>query len=121
MVRRFGKRQIATIVETMAADKNVRVKRPSLVTFLLSGDFARLPVASPAAFRDDKRRAAECEGWEIPIDSLGRKAEHSASTAESIRIWIPKNLDAIAECSLRDAVALSYDKWDGKVRLYRRA
>ena len=75
-------------------DKNARVKRDALVSFLLDGSYNRLSIVKQSLIDDPERRAEVIPmGWEIPQDSLGRcKGEPTASTRESVRLWIRQNL-----------------------------
>ena len=75
-------------------DTFARVKRPSLQDFFLSGDFAKLPALSPQVIDNRPRRITDHaeDGWEVPVDSLGRKGTADASQAQSILLWVKKNL-----------------------------
>jgi len=91
-----------------AIEHLARVQRPSLTEFVASGEFYRLPALTPAQVKDAAVRAYAhgAKGWEIPTDSLGRKADaavasHDAarSTAESVRLWLAKNMASLIEPS----------------------
>lgn len=71
-----------------------RVQRPSLQDFFLSGEFLTLPALSPSVIDNRARRVTDHadDGWEVPADSLGRKGTADASQAQSILLWIKKNL-----------------------------
>jgi hypothetical protein len=103
-----------------------RIQRPELLDFLL-GDFWKLPVLSSAAVKDAATRTYYHgdSGWIVPVGSLGRKGEEATaslkdarSTAESIRIWIGKNLP---EVDLQN-VAVAVETIDGEcfVAIYRK-
>lgn len=122
--KRYGKRQIETIIATMEADKAVKVVRPSLVDFILGGGFWKMAIASPAALNNDARRMAECEGWIVPDDSLGYTDDDGKPRAknphESIRLWCEKHLTDLSGVKIRDHISLVMES-DGTCRLYRRA
>lgn len=97
---------VATVLE--AIEHLARVQRPSLAEFVASGEFYRLPELSPAQVKDAAARAFKHgeAGWEIPTDSLGRKGEAAVatlddarSTAESIRLWLAKNMAELIDAS----------------------
>lgn len=93
------------------ATQDVRVQRPQLLEFLLTGGFASLPVQAPtlAGHRDTSK------GWEVPLTDRGRKASKmlaeigtkpsktqlaeisdatsDVGTVNSLRLWIEKNLE----------------------------
>lgn len=88
---RLGKRQFADALVDI--DRRSRVKRPSLTEFFLTGGFAKLPVVSTVVIDNPIRRYDEKpEGYEVPESDLGRVGEATASSAESVRLWIEKNL-----------------------------
>jgi hypothetical protein len=80
----------------------IRVDRPSLVEFFTPeqagrlSEFYRLPALSPACIANRPHRIIDHAdaGWTIPADSLGRKGVVTASTAQSILLWIKQNLAA---------------------------
>lgn len=74
-----------------------RVHRPSLQDFFLSGDFHKLPALSPQIIDNRALRILDhaSAGWEVPADSLGRKGSADSSQAQSIILWIKKNLAGV--------------------------
>ena len=78
----------------------MRVQRPSLQSFFIPAkagavsDFYKLPALSPGVIKNRGERILDhaSAGWEIPLDSLGRGKEVTPSTAQSILLWIKKNL-----------------------------
>ena len=76
-----------------------RVQRPSLLEFFLSGAFTKLPGLAPSVIDNRPRRVTEHadDGWEVPADSLGRKGVADASQAQSILLWIKKNLGDVID------------------------
>lgn len=71
-----------------------RVQRPALQEFFLSGEFHKLPALSPQVIDNRALRMLDHAeaGWDVPTDSLGRKGTADASQAQSIILWIKKNL-----------------------------
>lgn len=75
-----------------------RVKRPALADLFLSGAFYDLPVLDPAERTTPALRAhrgtADTKGWTLPLDEVGRTGRIDQSVANSVRLWVTKNLDA---------------------------
>lgn len=99
--QRFNDARRAAVADAMAT---ARVRRPSLEAFFLTNEFASLPqtpesdlratLVLPEPLRSERLRAMvdAGEAWAVPADSLGRTQRADNSTAESIRLWIKKNL-----------------------------
>ncbi len=90
----------ATVEKRLAAivKAGARVQRPSLVRFLLGGGFQSLPLTRQSIIDSPVRREAEATGWTVPVDSLGRGGEATASQTESLRLWVKKNLGIEGDC-----------------------
>mgnify|MGYP003338799100 CR=1 FL=1 len=61
------------------------------------GEFAALPETRQSIIDNPVRRRAEAVGWIVPESCLGRVGVPSASVAESIRLWIKKNIGIDSE------------------------
>jgi hypothetical protein len=126
MNRKPTAKKVAEVRERIA--HLARVQRPSLLDFMLDG-YWQMTALPAAVVKDAAVRAFRHghEGWIIPEDSLGRKGaagvadtEKARSTAESIRIWIIKNLEGIIDPA-KFAVVVE-DTEDGLVvAIYRKA
>lgn len=73
-----------------------RVNRPAIVDLFTSGAFDTLPTL-PTEYRNAPRLrvvdgTAASHGWIVPSDDLGRTGRADQSVANSIRLWITKNL-----------------------------
>lgn len=68
-----------------------RVKRDEVVHFFLSGEFGKLPI-TPQSVIDSPIRREAAIGFEVPEGCLGRKGIATPEQAESVRLWIKKNL-----------------------------
>lgn len=77
--------------------KGARVNRDALVRFIFGGEFAALPETRQSIIDNPVRRREEAVGWIIPESCLGRVGVPSASVAESIRLWIKKNVGIESE------------------------
>lgn len=127
-------KRAAEVRETIA--RKARVQRPTLLDFLLDGYWSmpKTPqtiIDSPVVRTDEHADA----GFTIPDDSLGRKGaetiddtEKARSTAESIRLWVAKNLDGVIDHTTIAVVVEPKPKpKKGKaepgnlIRLYRKA
>jgi hypothetical protein len=127
-------KRAATARETIA--RRARVQRPSLLDHLLDGfwSMSKVPanvIDSPIVRADEHGDA----GWTIPADSLGRKGadtlddvSKARSTAESVRLWVVKNLAGVIDPATVAVVVEPAPKAKGKatgpanvVRLYRKA
>jgi len=71
--------------------ETARVKRDELVSFLLGGGFKALPVV-PQSVIDSPTKRKVSDGFVIPVGSLGRKGKATPEQAESIRLWVKKNV-----------------------------
>lgn len=93
--RKPTKAQRAAVEERVATF--ARVQRPALLEFFLSGEFTKLPALSPSVIDNRARRVTDHAdaGWTVPTDSLGRKGVADASQAQSILLWIKKNLSDV--------------------------
>jgi hypothetical protein len=71
-----------------------RVSRPQLVELMLGGGYNKLPVIPQSEIdKAHYNRKIEMEGWEIPVEEMGRlKGEPNGSTRESVRLWIKQRL-----------------------------
>jgi hypothetical protein len=105
-----------------------RVQRPSLMEFLLDA-FWTLPALPAAVVKDANVRAYYHgdDGWVLPVDSLGRKGAESVadekaarSTAESVRLWIQKNLEDVVNIE-NVAVVIEVVEDEHAVCIYRKA
>jgi hypothetical protein len=103
-----------------------RVQRPSLLEFLLDG-FYTLPKLPQAIIDSPVIRAHEHAdaGYTVQVDSLGRKGadvlatdKAARSAAESIRLWVSKNVPTID--SEKVAVVVEGDT-EPTIRVYRKA
>ena len=128
-------KRAAEVRETIA--RTARVQRPALLDHLLDGFWSmdRVPASiidSPVVRTEEHAGA----GFTIPADSLGRKgaetlddAAKARSTAESVRIWIGKNLEGTIDPATIAVVVEPTPKPKGKakpgpanrIRLYRKA
>jgi hypothetical protein len=104
-----------------------RVQRPSLLDFLL-GAFYSLPKLPQAVIDSPAVRTYEYDkaGWTVPADSLGRKGTDvletpaaARSAAESIRLWIAKNVPTIDVNKIAVVVETVGDEL--AIRIYRKA
>jgi hypothetical protein len=90
--------RFARMIETRA----IRVERDSLAGFFIPAKvgtispFYKLPELSPSLVANRAARIMDHAdaGWIVPLDSLGRGRTADASTAQSILLWIKKNLSA---------------------------
>lgn len=78
-----------------------RVQRPGIVDLFASGAFDKLGVLTPAQVKDRPGRILdhEGEGWVVPMEDYARLVEKGAdeqNIANSIKLWIQKNLEGIA-------------------------
>jgi hypothetical protein len=80
-----------------------RVQRPELLDWLLS-DYWKAEALTGAVIKDaaSRRYYHGDAGWRVPVGSIGRKGAEAVATekdarsaAESIRLWIIKNLSDI--------------------------
>jgi hypothetical protein len=105
-----------------------RVQRDDLLDFMLDG-FWSLPVLTSAQVKDAATRTYYHgdAGWTIPTESLGRKGaavladeKTARSAAESIRLWVIKNLhDVVPAASVAVVVEAADDELT--VAVYRKA
>jgi hypothetical protein len=88
-----------------------RVQRPALLEFFLSGEFGKLSVVPAQVIDNRAARILEHHtcGWTVPGDSLGRKGQVDASQAQSILLWIKKNVPAIDAASVSVVVEPEHD------------
>lgn len=104
-----------------------RVQRPEVLEFLL-GDYWKAEKLAGAAIKDaSARRYYHADaGWIVPVASLGRAGADAVateakarSTAESIRLWIIKNLYDVIDI---ENIAVVVDCIDGEwfVVIYRK-
>lgn len=104
-----------------------RVQRDDLLDFLLDG-YWTLPVLTSAQVKDAATRTYlhGDAGWTIPTESLGRKGaaavateKDARSTAESIRLWIAKNVPNVVDVDgIAVVVEVADDEWT--VAIYRK-
>ena len=107
---RMGKNQIADALKTI--NKRARVKRDTLVTFMLDGSFNKLPVTPQSVIDSPIRRENEGKGWEIPASEFGRVGVATPSSTESVRLWIKQNLESFGIDP--DAVSVVFIADDGE-------
>lgn len=113
--------KIAKISEEL--DRRCRVQRPNVVTFLLGGDFGKLPKVSTTVLdspyqRWKQKQDGKLVGWKVPDSDLGRKqGQPSLSTAESVRLWIKQNLGDHVSA---ENVAVIFEPDDDAVVIYRK-
>jgi len=90
---RITKAKAAAIAERLAC---ARIQRPDVAELFLSGAFYDLAPLDPAERTTPALRAhrgtAKAKGWIIPADQLGRTGRADQSVANSIRLWITKNM-----------------------------
>jgi hypothetical protein len=86
-----------------------RVERPALVDFFTTGGFAKLPQLSSQVIDNPGRRILNHAdaGWTVPDSDLGRagvaaleSATDARKTAQSILLWIKKNLPMVDASSV---------------------
>jgi len=89
----------STKAERAEADERLaiaRVSRDAVADLFISGAFYRLPVIEPAERTTPALRAhrgtAAAKGFIVPAEDLGRNHREDQSVANSIRLWITKNL-----------------------------
>lgn len=91
--KKFTKAKKVEVEEAMAT---ARVQRPELVEFFVTAAINELPVL-PEQYRNAPRlrtlhKTADKYGWVVPASNCGRAVEVNQSTANSVRLWIKKNL-----------------------------
>jgi hypothetical protein len=77
-----------------------RVRRPDIEALFIPSkangvsDFYNLPKLSPQVIDNRPLRMTEHgdAGWIVPESNLGRKGAADASTAQSVLLWVKKNL-----------------------------
>lgn len=90
---RITKAKAAAIAERLAC---ARIQRPSLADLFLTGAFYSLAPLDSAerttpALRQH-RGTAKAKGYVVPAEELGRTGRADQSVANSIRLWLTKNL-----------------------------
>lgn len=89
----FSKKRQVEVEEALAT---ARVQRPDLVEYFSTAAINKLPVL-PEQYRNAPRlralhKTAKKYGWIVPASNCGRAATINQSTANSVRLWLKKNL-----------------------------